>query len=258
MARDLIDSAFAEAMYALEFSMEKSAKELSNMSRDEKRRREYLCPFKDQDTDAYGRLISSSNDSDDVQNNGDIAYLLDERAMRHIPPYVAFDVFDILERGGKDTSLDQGLNSRDEDIYSINNYAKWRPIKIKTPRVDMSNMSKGNQIKDVTETIIGRMAWSIINLSDSLDINGVGSVSPLRGIGLTGNEFAYTDGKKGADGLFQTGADLSDLPILCTNADLSQYSALSADSGDYFGNDLPNYSWIFFRHGNGKWKYHCH
>lgn len=255
IARDLVATAFAEAQYAVELSMEKSAKDMATLQRSEKRRRDYLCPFKSSDSDEYGRLISSSNGSSaSVENHGDMAYLLDERAMRHVPPYVAYDVLNILEFGGNSTALDV-LSSRDDDVYTINDYARWRPITVKRPKVDVSKITNSNRVEDVDEVIIGRMAWSVINLSDTLDINGIGSASTVRGLGLTGSEFAYIGGEVGADGLFKTDVDFGNLPLFYTNADISQYAALSRDSGSFFianGDNHPIYSWIFAASDRGE------
>lgn len=249
IARDLIATAFAEAQYAVELSMEASAKELAEMPRDEKRRREYLCPFKSANEDKYGRIIASSNNANwnNIENNNDIAYLLDERAMRHVSPYVAFDTFNILELGGGGSSLEV-LQSKNENVYTINDYARWRPIIAQRSLVDVSDTVDNNRVENVSEVIIGRMAWAVINLSDSLDINGIGSAQPIRGLGLTGSEFAYTSGNVGDDALFKADADFANCPVFCTNADLSQYTALSSDSSSIFianGETRPIYSWIF-------------
>lgn len=253
IARDLIAVAFADAQSAVEYAFKQQALEAGipeNGSLNDIRKRAYLCPFKSEGEDKYGRFIASSEDTNPETNGDDIAYLLDDRVMRHVPPYVASNVFHTLERANH--RLDT-LNPYNESHYTINDYARWRPISIKRPVIEAENYG-GNTDNKIKSSTFGRMAWAVINLSDSLDINGIGSVHSKRGLGFTGNDIAFRSGEEGDDGLFDSGEkDFSDFTFY-SNADLAQYVARNSSFSNFSAEaaDGHLFSWAYAASADGE------
>lgn len=224
MTRELLENAFVDARATLESSLRDQQ---SGFNPDDPNTRtvENLAPFKYPNQDRYGRVMTSVG----VSGDSDIAYLLDESVMAHVPPYVAYPVYESLEFG----NAIQGSGYQDSNSttpYGLDSAAGWKKVVVSIPEVDMDNQVSGVNMQ---EAVVGRMAWAIVNLSDSLDLNAVGSVSPERGIGLTANEFAYFDGTpEGAETdsyqLLKSGA--VDLPIFCSNADIARFAAKAGGS----------------------------
>ncbi len=241
LARELLASAFADAQQTLEERIEEQQQRAGFRRNDTSTyTRQALYPFWNLGSgtnEAYARLLSSNS------ANEAAAYLLDDAVMRHIPPYVASPVYETLE-GDKlsDDEYDQPPT--------------WLPINAKIPENDDADegVSGGQTINEMT---IGRMAWTIINLSDSLDINAIGSNSAYRGIGLTGSEFAFDTMATGsnnplaADEAFklftkQTSPSASfQFPIFCSNADLAQYAAYNRSSSvlNVDNGEISPFSW---------------
>ncbi len=248
MARELLTSAFADARATLLVELQ-NQRERNNFDRnDPKTYTPYaLFPFYDGDCNGNGdyfRVMSST-----CTANGD-AGVLDDAVMRHIPPYVVPQVFECYEMGA-------GVG--------------WQPLTMAIPEnEDALELADGTTVRseyiDETKKItVGRFAWSAINLSDALDINAIGSNSAYRGLGLTGSEFAFGTMEENptapADeraNFFEKQENPSapfELPIFCSNADLSQYAArnktaatLSFDNGT-----ISPFSWeeALAREGDG-------
>lgn len=235
MARELLENAFADARATLESSLRDQQ---SGFNPDDPNTRtvENLAPFKYPNQDRYGRVMTSVG----VSGDSDIAYLLDESVMAHVPPYVAYPVYESLEFG--DSIQGSGYqDSNSTTPYGLDGAAGWKKVVVSIPEVDMEDQVSGVNMQ---EAVVGRMAWAIVNLSDSLDLNAVGSVSPERGIGLTANEFAYFDGvPDGAESesyqLLKAGA--LDLPIFCSNADITRFAAKV--NGSSLNTDSRAYAW---------------
>ncbi len=228
-ARELIGTAFADAYATANFALnEQRANAGFNVSDEDTYTVEALAPFKySSSEDSYGRLIASRTE----QNDSSIAFLLDDAVMRHIPPYIAYAVYETLE-------VDECPNGNGKDVsgspsYTIDRAANWKPIKTQIPKSHVQNSQVDTE---VNETTVGRMAWAVINLSDALDINAIGSVSQRRGIGLTGSELAFGqlagttqssgDPRDFYDLLPATAdAQATELPLFASGADLSVYAA---------------------------------
>ncbi len=218
-ARDLLSAAFADARAAVETAMEQQlggAKPATNAA---DRTPERLMPFKLTGQDKYVRVLSSAG--------GTTAYLLDENMMEHVPPYVAYDVYKALEP--RDGVAAPQPSETSPNGYAFNAEAQWKPITASLPE---RNSSNADEIQSAT---IGRMAWAVINLSDSIDINGIGSFSAKRGLGLSGNDFAfYTTAETSASGvetysLLNPTAFPEGLEPFLSNADIARYAAFSRD-----------------------------
>lgn len=234
MARELLSTAFADARATLDYALEVQRDD-AGFNRDSASTRtvEALAPFKYPDEDRYGRLITSRNsDAFDATSvgNDSIAYLLDGKVLAHIPPYVAYPVYMALEQ--QQPAVNEGADHLgDGNRYYIDWSAGWKPIKTKIPKLTVDVATAGNTIQ---EAVVGRMAWAVVNLSDSLDINAIGSASTCRGLGLTASEFAFgitdTAKVKEAYALLKenrgtvSGTELG-LHTFCSNADLAQYAA---------------------------------
>ena len=233
LARELLSTAFADARATLDYALE-GQRDDAGFNRDSASTRtvEALAPFKYPGEDRYGRLITSRNsDAFDATSVGDdpIAYLLDGKVLAHVPPYVAYPVYMALEQ---QPAVNEGVDHLgDGNRYYIDWSAGWKPIKTKIPKLTVDVATAGNTIQ---EAVVGRMAWAVVNLSDSLDINAVGSASTCRGLGLTASEFAFgiTDPAKVSESyaLFKENKNTVDdtavgLHIFCSNADLAQYTA---------------------------------
>ena len=234
MARELLSTAFADARATLDYALENQCLE-ANFNRDTASTYtvEALAPFKYPGEDRYGRLIASRNsDAFDATSVGDdpVAYLLDSKVLAHIPPYVAYPVYSALEQQAP--SVNAGANHVESgNRYYIDWSAGWKPIKAKIPEITADVATDGNTVQ---EAVVGRMAWAVVNLSDSLDINAVGSASTCRGLGLTASEFAFgiTDPAKVSEAyaLLKENKNTVDgteleLHTFCSNADLAQYAA---------------------------------
>ncbi len=243
LARELLATAFADARITLDHAMT-SQRNLASpqFQADDPSTHtvEALAPFKHTGADKYGRLIASRTSEDDVS----VAGLLDDKVMRHVPPYIAATVYDVLESGEGD------YDPASTPIYNINDRAEWLPIYASIPE---NRAAQGNSNYIVDETVVGRMAWAVINLSDSLDINAIGSNSAYRGLGFTGSEFAFgtmeTNPSETLDPWFLKNEDPQnapvDLPTFCSNADLAQYAAQHASSPDLLltDGDFAPFSW---------------
>lgn len=234
LARELLSTAFADARATLDYALE-GQRDDAGFNRDSASTRtvEALAPFKYPGEDRYGRLITSRNsDAFDATSVGDdpIAYLLDGKVLAHVPPYVVYPVYMALEQ--QQPAVNEGADHLgDGNRYYIDWSAGWKPIKTKIPKLTVDVATAGNTIQ---EAVVGRMAWAVVNLSDSLDINAIGSASTCRGLGLTASEFAFgitdTAKVKEAYALLKenrgtvSGTELG-LHTFCSNADLAQYAA---------------------------------
>lgn len=225
VARELLTSVFAEARYTVDQALDDQlGTDGDPFNNSAHRTAERLAPFYE-GNDTYARLIASAPDR---QGSGDdIAYLLDDAALRHVPPAIAATVYNILE-------LDEDLNGTagTGNDYYFDRAARWREVKIPRPE---RKVSVGHQTQTRQDETIGRMAWAAINVSDMLDINAIGSISQRRGIGFTGSEFAFgTLGTQPSnaelyDLFMKTAPDAaeSELPIFASGADLALYAARS-------------------------------
>lgn len=236
-ARELLTAVFSDARATVDYALNEQAYEAGfKVNDDNTHTVSALAPFKypsgggEGTTDSYGRLISSYSSDDEI------AYLLDDAVMRHIPPYIAYTVYETLE-------MDECPNGSGDAVtgnggYNLDRAANWKSISVQVPKVESDD---GQSNFTVDSAVVGRMAWSVINLSDALDINAVGSVSQRRGIGLTGSEFAFgelpgassstssTSSSKPEDryDLLPSTADAqsTELPIFASGADLATYAA---------------------------------
>lgn len=252
LARELLDNAFVDARMAVETTLRSQLEDgggfdVRNASA---RTVERLAPFRYQNEDRYGRVLTSFEGG----SYASTANLLDEAVMRHVPPYVAHAVYSYLEEGSS-IGNGEGENSGTLSYGSaIDTVATWKRITAHIPELDNSNDDIDEAVKQ--ETVIGRMAWAVVNLSDSLDINALGSASQYRGIGLTANDFAFGTAATGSTApqdiydLVETvnsseGSEIADLPVFCSNADIARYTErISGDTPLVVdnGNEFP-YSW---------------
>lgn len=248
-ARELLATVFADARATVNYALNEQASEAGfSVNDDNTHTVEALAPFKYSGSDQYGRILASTTS----QNDSTIAHLLDDAVMRHLPPYVAYAVYETLE-------MDECPNGNGETVtgnagYNLDQAANWKAVTAQIPQADVSD----NQLNvTVDQTTIGRMAWAVVNLSDALDINAIGSVSQRRGIGLTGSEFAFGQlpGDSSSSGraedrydLLPSTADAAaiELPIFASGADLSLYAA-RVDGGQSLiqreANSIFPYSW---------------
>lgn len=265
IARELLASAFTDARATVDFALKSQRDAAGTFDRDnpDTRTVEALAPFRYPGLDYYGRLITSRNSRDnkqmgfsphDEEGKEPIAYLLDDAVMRHIPPAIAYNVYATLELQLPlyDDISHKGYGGSGGKYY-VDWTAGWKPISVLIPEVEQSD---GNtQVRN--SAVVGRMAWAVVNLSDSVDINGISSASPYRGIGLTGNEFGFGQAPgTSASGQASDRYDLLkseqnpassqiDLPTFLSNADLAWYAARSSDAllVTNNGNDIYPYSW---------------
>lgn len=250
MARELLDNAFVDARATVEHALrDQQSREGTFDARNPNTRTvENLAPFRYPNSDDhYGRVMVSF----DPAESDDIAYLLDEAVMRHIPPYIAYPVYMYLEKG--ETVVDGDGDNTGNALYSykLDTSAGWKPI-----TVDIPDTEKDIDGEDTSKATVGRMAWAAINLSDSLDLNAIGSASSYRGIGLTCNDFAFGTAATGNTAptdiydLIETstspdGSEVADLPVFCSNADIARYTAKVSGSTPLIvdnGNEFP-YAW---------------
>ncbi len=243
LARELLATAFTDARVTLDGALTRQ-RQLANFNRDNPSTYtvEALAPFKHEGADRYGRLISSAASGSDVSNAG----LVDDKVMRHVPPYVATAVYEILESGEGNYDANETLTN-----YNINAMANWKPIYAMIPENTDARTGSSNAV--VNQTVVGRMAWAAINLSDSLDINAIGSNSAYRGLGFTGSEFAFgtmeTNPPANAlDTWFvkneNPASSVISLPTFCSNADFAQYVArASAPDLDWDNGSIAPFSW---------------
>lgn len=245
LARELLENAFADARATVETALRYQQ---NNFDPDVESTRtvENLAPFRfpgegnnTGGTDQhYGRMLVS-HAADECKGNAasnyDVAYLLDEKVMRHVPPYVAYSVYKTLEL---DTPLvgDQSESSRymhnSAVEWGVDVAACWKPILAKKQRFTSNNNNNTGsaEIDYNEEGVLGRMAWAVVNLSDSLDLNALGSAGTYRGIGLSGNDFVYrstdsTDADERFDWIKED-ADFADLPLFCSNGDIGRYAEM--------------------------------
>lgn len=254
LARELLSTAFADARATVEYALV-SQRDKANFNRADTSTYtvEALAPFKYNGADRYARLITSRNsDAQDATETYDaedepIAYLLDDKVMSHVPPYVAYTVYQALEQQVAEVNPDVKREDSSGRYY-LDWSAGWKPIYASIPEMSVDVNTSGNT---VDTAIVGRMAWAVVNLSDALDINAVGSASTKRGLGLTGSELAFgrpssssiTEGYDLLESSDSETAEL-DLPTFCSNADLAQYAARYDDSSLLADNgDISPYSW---------------
>lgn len=264
IARELLASAFTDARATTEFALQRqmgSSGIAFNRDAPDTHTVEALAPFRYPDQDVYGRLITSRNTGSSElsastqrePNKDPIAYLLDDAVLRHLPPAIAYNVYATLELQSPfyDSFGHKGYDGK----YYVDWTAGWKPVTALIPTVESK---VGGSTTKISTAVVGRMAWAVVNLSDTVDINGIGSASPYRGIGLTGNEFAFGQ----APGAAASAVPASDrydllepaenpasssleLPTFLSNADLAWYAARGNDSllvPENGGNLFP-YSW---------------
>lgn len=263
VARELLASTFTDARVTTEFAL-KSQMDQSGVTFDrdnpDTRTVQALAPFRYPNQDVYGRVISSRNTgTSELSASGQreparepIAYLLDDAVMRHLPPAIAYNLYSILElQSPFYEDLDhKGYSGK----YYVDWTAGWKPVTALIPTVESK---VGGSTTEVSTAVVGRMAWAVVNLSDTVDINGIASASPYRGIGLTGNEFAFgqapgtsasgaaSDRYDLLDAVQQPSSSQLDLPAFLSNADLAWYAARANDNlliTDNGSNIFP-YSW---------------
>ena len=248
IARELLATVFSEARYAVDLALDDQLNGADPFNSPSARTAERLAPFYEgEGSDKYARLIASAPKG--ANGGDDIAYLLDDAALRHVPTALAYTVYRILEQD-YDQNGTAGTDNA-ADGYYFDKAARWQTIDIARPE---RRVSVGNTTDRIRSETIGRMAWAAINVSDMLDINAVGSLSPRRGIGFTGSEFAFGElagadssgsGTTAAYDLFQdpgdgTKAKPSDLPLFASGADLALYAArsdgaiLTQDDGEVY------------------------
>lgn len=227
IARELLTSVFAEARYTVDQALDDQLGGADPFNTPAARTAENLAPFYE-GNGKYARLIASAPKGNG--SNDDIAYLLDDAALRHVPTAIAATVYNILER-------DDDLNGTADTSQSGSGYyfdksARWQTVSVARPE---RQVDVGHQTQTISDEVIGRMAWAAINVSDMLDINAIGSISQRRGIGFTGSEFAFgTLGTQPSnaelyDLFMKTAPDAaeSELPIFASGADLALYAARS-------------------------------
>lgn len=249
MARELLDNAFVDARATLEHAL-RDQQENFDVNNPATYTLENLAPFRYPDNDnQYGRVLVSY----DPVESGEIAYLLDDTVMRHVPPYIAYSIYTYLEKGTSVVEGDGYSSGNAMYSYKLDTSAGWKPV-----TVDIPDLEQGDRIdgEDTSKATVGRMAWAVVNLSDSLDLNAVGSASVYRGIGLTGNEFAFgtVPGAQNAPSeiydLIETadspdGSEVQDMPTFCSNADIARYAATVSGASPLVvdnGNEFP-YAW---------------
>ena len=249
MARELLDNAFVDARATLEHAL-RDQQENFDVNNPATYTLENLAPFRYPDNDnQYGRVLVSY----DPVESGEIAYLLDDTVMRHVPPYIAYSIYTYLEKGKSVVEGDGYSSGNAMYSYKLDTSAGWKPV-----TVDIPDLEQGDRIdgEDTSKATVGRMAWAVVNLSDSLDLNAVGSASVYRGIGLTGNEFAFgtVPGAQNAPSeiydLIETadspdGSEVQDMPTFCSNADIARYAATVSGASPLVvdnGNEFP-YAW---------------
>lgn len=235
-ARELLATVFSEARYAVDAALSEQFEGDGDPLTDASvRTARNLAPFRYSDggTDRYARVMASRDDG----NEESIAYLLDDAVLRHVPPAFAYAVYEALEN-----NADPVADGQRPEAYNFDHCANWKQLKVATPTREVS---VDGQTKDVSEEVIGRMAWAVVNLSDSLDINAVGSFSPNRGIGLTASEFAFNTDGDDDYALFEENVNADGLPLFASGADLALYAARATSSGYLWrgtGGFFP-YSW---------------
>lgn len=228
--RDLLAMAFADARASLEGAMTEQLGGSDPADNADARTVDRIAPFRVSDN-AYARLISSRTvgSTDDGGDGNAVAYLLDDAVMAHVPPYIASAVYNALEpESGTAVSGSSGRS------YDFDAPACWRPVYASVPETDVE---VDGQTFQRSQALVGRMAWAVVNLSDSIDINGIGSFSPYRGLGLSGSEFAFgkapsADPSVRTYDLVEASADESgrlepELPVFLSNADLYTYAAMT-------------------------------
>ena len=237
-ARELLATVFAEARYAVDAALSEQLEDggggdpLADAS---VRTARNLAPFRYSDggTDRYARVLASRDEG----NEESIAYLLDDAVLRHVPPAFAYAVYEALENNN-----DPVAGGQRPDAYNFDHCANWKQLKVATPTREVSVSGKTEKVH---EEVVGRMAWAVVNLSDSLDINAVGSFSPKRGIGLTASEFAFNTDGEDDYALFEENVNAEGLPLFASGADLALYAARATSSGYLWrgtGGFFP-YSW---------------
>lgn len=226
IARELLTSVFAEARYTVDQALDDQLGGADPFNTPSARTAENLAPFYE-GNGKYARLISSSPKGQG--SNDDIAYLLDDAALRHVPPAIAATVYNILER---DEDFNGTADDTSQSDYYFDKAARWQTVSVARPE---RTVDVGHKTQTIKTEPIGRMAWAAINVSDMLDINAIGSISQRRGIGFTGSEFAFgTLGTQPSnaelyDLFMKTAPDAaeSELPIFASGADLALYAARS-------------------------------
>ena len=231
VARELLTSVFAEARYTVDQALDQQLGGADPFNSAAARTAENLAPFYE-GNGKYARLIASAPKGDG--SNDDIAYLLDDAALRHVPTAIAATVYGILES-------DRDVNGTADTSQSNNGYyfdksARWQTVSVARPKREVD---VGHTTQRIPPAVIGRMAWAAINVSDMLDINAIGSISQRRGIGFTGSEFAFaTPDSTSEENVYKLFLDSpapqaepnsidSKLPLFASGADLALYAARS-------------------------------
>ena len=277
-SRELLASAFADARATTEFAIRSQQDASTPVRADDPTTQtpEAIVPFRYPGQNVYGRLISSRStgnlDATSHHSAGDEppAFLLDDKAMRHIPPYIANSVYRSLELREDLFSSQSASRSGYDEEYYIDWVAGWKPVTVDVPKQKITVGGEEQTEQNLSKAVVGRMAWAVINVSDSLDINAIGSASPVRGIGLTGSDLAYGfDGRSSKNNYEPEAYDLFDvesdsdpaastleLPVFCSNGDFYWFASRAKKSTSYLqpdnGNEEP-YAWeaAIEREGDG-------
>ncbi len=260
LARELLATAFSDARATVEFALKEQQSAATAFDRDDFTTHtvEAMAPFRYPGQDLYGRLIASRNvRSDDTYGLAEnasiedepIAWLLDDTVMRHIPPAFAYRVYETLENQRPVNGGTKGYSNK----YNIDWSAGWKPI---TTMIVETEAEVSGSRQRIDYAITGRMAWAVVNLSDTLDINGTLSASTNRGVGLTGSEFAFGNHPQSTANIPESdrytllepkddpAGSAVDLPPFFSNSDLYWYTARKNDSAFTLddGEVFP-YSW---------------
>ncbi len=156
-------------------------------------------------TNRYARAISSyatlKSDSDKTDQLR--AYILNENMMNHIPAYMAKQVreavvdMNSIAEAWEDDSVASGFYrpshflledsptekerkkriGGDSTLFSLA-YPRWQYVNVKSTGRDQMHA-------------IGRYAWTVVNVSDTLDVNSLGILNRVRGIGTGGRDLAW-------------------------------------------------------------------
>ena len=129
VARELLTSVFAEARYTVDQALDQQLGGADPFNSAAARTAENLAPFYE-GNGKYARLIASAPKGDG--SNDDIAYLLDDAALRHVPTAIAATVYGILES-------DRDVNGTADTSQSNNGYyfdksARWQTVSVARPK----------------------------------------------------------------------------------------------------------------------------
>ncbi len=126
---------------------------------------------------SFARVMASAPSSyrQGDTDEDEVAYLIDEQTLNHIPPYIANAVYNSLERNNNGEMTNKAIVGGESPFALYNAPAHWKPIRVEN--------------RDATMTL-GRMAWAAINLSDAIDINAITHLDETRGLGLAACDLA--------------------------------------------------------------------